>query len=123
MFGASGPVKLVGGLLLATALLDRLGLASASFYLLLVGVPFTAAASLEAFGRTIDAATNGESGLGRFHGILSALLVATIVLGTAIRAPAVGAGNVPPPASAALVLGFLLLAAQALAALAFPARR
>jgi hypothetical protein len=123
MFGPSGPVKLVGGLLLATALFDRLGVPSASFYLLLVGVPLTAAASLDAFGRTIDAATNGELGLGRFHGVTSALLVATIVLGAAIRAPAVAAGHVPPPASAALVLGFLLVAAQALAALAFPARR
>ena len=49
--GASAmAVELAAALILATAVSDALGFASASFYLLVVGVPVTAAAGLICFG-------------------------------------------------------------------------
>ena len=60
--------------------------------------------------------------LGRLQATLSALLVGTIVIGAAIREPALGAGQVPPEATGILALGFALLVVQALIAL-LPIRR
>ena len=116
-------VQLAAALLIATAVSDALGHASASFYLLVAGVPITAAAGLFCFARVVDAVNGGElDGLGRLQAILSALLVATIVLGAAARAPAVSDGIVPPAGTVALGLGFVLLVVQAVTALV-PARR
>ncbi|TMJ96403.1 MAG: hypothetical protein E6G67_05045 [Actinobacteria bacterium] len=116
-------VQLAATLLVATAVSDALGHAGASFYLLVAGVPLTAAAGLFCFARVVDRVNGGEvDALGRFQAILSALLVATIVLGAAVRAPAVTDGRIPPPATAALALGFVLLVVQAVSALV-PVRR
>src|SRR3989441_3744360 len=116
-------VQVAATLLVATAVSDALGHAGASFYLLVAGVPLTAAAGLFCFARVVDAVNGDEvDALGRFQAILSALLVATIVLGAAVRAPAVTDGRIPPAATAALVLGFVLLVVQAVSALV-PVRR
>lgn len=111
-------VELAGVLLLAVAVTDALGLAGASFYLLVLGVPLTAVAGLVCFGRVVDA-VNGGGGdaLGRLQATLAVLLVLAIVVGAAARAPAVPAGNVPPAATGALVLAFGVLVVQALVAL------
>jgi hypothetical protein len=111
-------VELTGALLLATALSDTLGLASASFYLLLVAVPLTATAGLICFGRVVDAANGGKrDALGRFQALLATLLVLSLVIGAAVRAPAVPEDVVPSAASAVLAFAFAVLVLQALVAL------
>jgi hypothetical protein len=116
-------VELAAGLLLATAVSDALGFAAASFYLLVAGVPLTAIAALVCFGRVVDAVNGGRFDvLGRLQAILSGLLVGTVVVGAAIREPAVPGGSVPPEATGVLAFGFALLVLQALIALV-PVRR
>jgi hypothetical protein len=117
--GASAmAVELAAALLLATAVSDALGFAGVSFYLLVAGVPLTAGAGLLCFARVVDAVNGGEvDRLGRLQATLSALLVATVVIGAAIRQPSVATGHVPPSATGVLALGFALLVAQALIAL------
>jgi hypothetical protein len=116
-------VELAAALLLATAVSDAFGFANASFYLLVAGVPLTAAAGLVCFAHVVDAVNGGRLDLlGRFQATLSALLVGAVVVGAAIREPAVAAGDVPPAATAILGLGFALLVIQALIALV-PVRR
>jgi hypothetical protein len=116
-------VELAAALLLATAVSDALGFAGASFYLLVAGVPVTATAGLVCFAHVVDAVNGGRIDLlGRLQAALSALLVAAIVVGAAIREPALGADEVPPEATAVLGLGFGVLVLQALIALV-PFRR
>lgn len=115
-------VELAGALLLAVAVADALGHASASFYLLVLGVPVTAAAGLICFGRVVDAAGEGNGdALGRLQAWLATGLVLTIVIGAAIRAPVVPEGVVPGIATGVLAVSFGILVLQALLALA-PAR-
>jgi hypothetical protein len=116
-------VEAAAALFLATAVSDALGFAAASFYLLVLGVPLTAAAGLICFGRVVDA-VNGGGGdlLGGMQAALAGVLVVVVVIGAAARAPAVPADRVPIEATALLVLGFALLVVQALIALA-PAPR
>ena len=122
--GASAmAVELAAALLLATAVSDALGFAGASFYLLVAGVPLTAGAGLICFARVVDAVNEGRlDSLGRLQATLSALLVAAVVIGAAVREPSVASGTIPPAATAILALGFGLLVAQALIALV-PVRR
>ena len=122
--GASAmAVELAAALLLATAVSDAFGFAGASFYLLVAGVPVSATAGLVCFAHVVDAVNGGRIDLlGRAQAVLSALLVAVIVLGAAIREPAIGADTVPPEATALLGFGFALLVFQALIALV-PLRR
>ena len=116
-------VELAAALLLATAVSDALGFAGASFYLLVAGVPLTAGAGLICFARVVDAVNEGRlDSLGRLQATLSALLVAVVVIGAAVREPSVASGTIPPAATATLALGFGLLVAQALIALV-PVRR
>jgi len=111
-------VELAAVIMLATALSDAFGFASASFYLLILGVPITAAAGLMCFARVVDAVNGGRiDALGRLQATLSACLVAGIVIGAAIREPFIAAGTVPPEGSGVLALCFALLVLQALIAL------
>ena len=116
-------VEVAGALLLATAVSDALGLAAVSFYLLVLGVPLTAIAGLVLFARVVDTVNGaGADALGRLQTALASLLVVTVVLGAAARAPAVAEDTVPPAATAALALSFAILVVQALLALV-PVRR
>jgi hypothetical protein len=117
--GASAmAVELAAVLILATAVSDAFGFASVSFYLLVLGVPITAAAGLVCFARVVDAVNGGRmDALGRLQATLSALLVAGIVIGAAVREPFIAADTVPPEASGVLALCFALLVLQALIAL------
>jgi hypothetical protein len=117
--GASAmAVELAAVLILATAVSDAFGFASISFYLLVLGVPITAAAGLVCFARVVDAVNGGRmDALGRLQATLSALLVAGIVIGAAVREPFIAAGTVPSEASGVLALCFALLVLQALIAL------
>lgn len=122
--GASAmAVELAAGLILATAVSDALGFASASFYLLVAGVPITAAAGLVCFARVVDAVNGGRlDALGRLQATLSALLVGAIVIGAAIREPSLASGEIPREATGVLAFCFALLVLQALVALV-PFRR
>jgi hypothetical protein len=116
-------VELAGVLLLVTAVSDALGLAAASFYVLVLGVPVTAIAGLVCFARVVDAVNDaGGDALGRLQTALATVLVVAVVAGAAIRAPAVAEGVVPPGATAALWVAFAVLVLQALVALV-PVRR
>ena len=117
--GASAmAVELAAGLILLTAVSDAFGLASVSFYLLVLGVPITAAAGLVCFARVVDAVNGGRmDALGRLQATLSALLVVGIVIGAAVREPSIAVGTIPPEASGMLALCFALLVLQALIAL------
>jgi hypothetical protein len=116
-------VEAAGALLLAVAVSDALGYAAASFYLLVLGVPMTAAAGLACFARVVDASRGGNGDpLGRLQVLLVAVLVLTIVIGAAVRAPVVPEGVVPGLATGALAVSFGVLLLQALLALA-PERR
>jgi hypothetical protein len=117
-------VELAAVLILATAVSDALGFASASFYLLVLGVPVTAAAGLMCFARVVDAVNGGRMDtLGRLQATLSALLVGGIVIGAAVREPFIAADKIPPEASGVLALCFALLVLQALIALVPSSRR
>jgi hypothetical protein len=110
---ASGTaLESTAAILLATALCDALGLHSASFLLLVLGVPVAAYAGLASLARVID------RDRGRVHVGLSAALLAVMLFGAAVRSPAVAEPGVPPAATVALVAAFLVLLLQALAALA-----
>ena len=113
-------VEVASVLLLATAACDLLGLAGASFYLLVAGVPVAAVAGLLCFGRVVDAGAADRRG--RVQAILLGLLLAAIVLGAAAREPAIDDGSIPRAGTAALGAGLALLVAQALVALV-PRRR
>jgi hypothetical protein len=116
-------VELAGALLLAVAVSDALGLAAASFYLLVLAVPVTAGAGLVCLARVVDASSGGRGdALGRLQASLSTLLVLAIVVGAAVRAPVVPEGVVPGFASGALAVAFGVLVVQALVALS-PAGR
>jgi hypothetical protein len=116
-------VELAGTLLLAVAVSDALGLAAASFYLLVLAVPVTAAAGLVCLARVVDASSDGRGdALGRVQAGLATLLVLAIVVGAAIRAPVVPEDAVPGFASGALAVAFGVLILQALIALS-PAGR
>ena len=117
--GASAmAVELAAGLILATAVSDAFGFASASFYLLVLGVPVTAAAGLMCFARVVDTVNGGRMDtLGRLQATLSAVLVAGIVIGAAVRERFIAAGRIPPEASGVLAFCFALLVVQALIAL------
>jgi hypothetical protein len=116
-------VEAAGALLLAVAVSDALGYEAASFYLLVLGVPMTAAAGLACFARVVDASRGGNGDpLGRLQVLLVAVLVLTIVIGAAVRAPVVPEGVVPGLATGALAFSFGVLLLQALLALA-PERR
>ena len=115
---AVGIVQIAAALLLATVVSDRLGLVDASFYLLVAGIPLCAAAGLACLGRVVDGLEAGdEEATGRLQALLTGVLVATLVIGAAARAPHVADGQVPTAATGALALGFLVLAVQAIAAL------
>ena len=122
--GASAmAVELAAVLILATAVSDALGFASLSFYLLVLGVPVTAAAGLVCFARVVDTVNGGRmDALGRLQATLSALLVGGVVIGAAVREPFIAAGTIPSAAREVLALCFALLVLQALIALV-PSRR
>jgi hypothetical protein len=122
--GASAmAVELAAVLILATAVSDALGFASLSFYLLVLGVPVTAAAGLICFARVVDTVNGGRmDALGRLQATLSALLVGGVVIGAAVREPFIAAGTIPSAARGVLALCFALLVLQALIALV-PSRR
>lgn len=110
---ASGTaLEATAAILLVTAICDALGLHSASFLFLVLGVPVVAYAGLAALARVIDLDR------GRIQVALAASLLAIVLFGAAVRSPAVAATGLPPAATVALVAAFLVLLVQGLVALA-----
>jgi hypothetical protein len=115
------------GLALAAAGLDAAGLHPAAFYFLLAAVPVAAVSALGALGELLDARADGPAGPGLLlQPLLSGLAVALLVIGAAVRAPALGDPLLPTLAGNALTACLCVLSLEALVAVFAeprPARR
>jgi hypothetical protein len=98
-------------LVAGAALADAYGEPTLALYSLLVAVPALAAAGLSAFGEVLD----GESGAAcQLQALLWLGALALVVVGTAVRAPAVRDDVLPPLGASALVACLVVLALEAL---------
>jgi hypothetical protein len=100
------------GLVIAAAAADAAGAHGLAFYALLLAVPASAVAALDAFGRVLDASTD------HVHLVLWTLVLALVVAGAAVRAPAVTEGAVPALARSALLGCLAVFCVQAAVAVA-----
>jgi len=100
------PVALV----VAAAAADGAGVHGLAFYALLAAVPAAAVAALDAFGRVLDGANE------QLHALLWTMVLALVVVGAAVRAPAVTEGAVPALARSALVACLAVFCVQAVVA-------
>src|SRR5215210_2300864 len=85
------------GLVIAAAAADGAGAHGVAFYALLLAVPAAAIAALEAFGHVLDGADQ------HLHALLWAVVLALLVIGAAVRSPAIADGAVPALARSALL--------------------
>jgi hypothetical protein len=100
------------GLVIAAAAADGAGAHELAFYALLLAVPAAAVAALDAFGHMLDA------GKGHLHLLLWTLVLALVVVGATVRAPAVTEGAVPALARSALLGCLAVFCVQAAVAVA-----
>jgi hypothetical protein len=100
------PVALV----VAAAAADGAGVHGLAFYALLAAVPAAAVAALDAFGMVLDGANE------HLHALLWTMVLALVVVGAAVRAPAVTEGAVPALARSALVACLAVFCVQAVVA-------
>ena len=99
-------------LVAAAAVADAAGAPGLALYALLAAVPALAFAGLVGFGELLD----GDSGPNRqLQTLLRALAIALVITGAAVRAPAVGDGDLPPLAGTALFACLVVLALEAFA--------
>lgn len=105
------------GLVVTAALADILSAPRLAFAALVVAVPLAAVSALDAYGELIDADEAGrERGSERLQAWCAGAALVLLVIGTAARAPEVGAGVVPRLSTSALVLCLFVLLVQAVAA-------
>ena len=107
------PVALV----VAAAAADGAGAHGLAFYALLLAVPAAAVAALEAFGHVLDGADE------HVHALLWTVVLALVVVGAAVRAPAVTEGGVPTLARTALLACLAVFCVQAAVSVAAELRR
>jgi hypothetical protein len=88
-----------------------------AFYALLAAVPAAAVAALEAFGHVLDGADE------HLHALLWTVVLVLVVVGCAVRAPAVAEGAVPTLGRSALLACLAVFCVQALVAAAAELRR
>jgi len=100
------------GLVVAAAAADGAGAHGLAFYALLLAVPAAAVAALDAFGHVLD------GGRDHLHALLRTVVLALVVVGAAVRAPAVTEGAVPALARSALLACLAVFCVQAMVALA-----
>jgi hypothetical protein len=100
------------GLVVAAAAADGAGAHGLAFYALLLAVPAAAVAALDAFGHVLD------GGRDHLHALLWTVVLALVVVGAAVRAPAVTEGSVPALARSALLACLAVFCVQAMVALA-----
>ena len=105
------------GLVVAAAAADGAGAHELAFYALLLAVPAAAVVALDSFGELLDGAYN------HLHAPLWTLVLALIVAGAAVRAPAVTEGAVPALARSALLACLAIFCVQAVASLMAELRR
>jgi hypothetical protein len=105
------------GLVVAAAAADGAGAHELAFYALLLAVPAAAVAALDTFGRLLDGAQE------HLHALLWTVVLALIVAGAAVRAPAVTEGAVPTLARSALLACLVIFCVQAVVSLAAELRR
>ena len=105
------------GLVVAAAAADGAGAHELAFYALLLAVPAAAVVTLDTFGRLLDGAQE------HLHALLWTVVLALIVVGAAVRAPAVTEGAVPTLARSALLACLVIFCVQAVASLAAELRR
>jgi hypothetical protein len=98
------------GLVIAAAAADGAGVHGLAFYALLLAVPAAAVAALEAFGRVLDGANE------HLHALLWTFVLALVVVGAAVRAPAVAEDVVPTLARSALLACLAVFCVQAVVA-------
>ena len=105
------------GLVVAASAADGAGAHELAFYALLLAVPAAAVVALDTFGELLDGAQS------HLHALLWTVVLALIVVGAAVRAPAVTEGAVPALARSALLACLLIFCVQAVASLAAELRR
>ena len=98
-------------LVVAAVLADAQGEHRLAFYALFAAIPALAVAAIGAFGDYLE-------GSSPIFASLNVLALALVVVGTALRAPGLVSGSVPPVALSALVAALVLLAAQSILELA-----
>ena len=97
-------------LVAVAALLDAIGRQGLATTALVFSVPVAAVVALLAFGDALER----PGVFVRAHAALSAAALALLIVATVVRTPLAPAGDVPAPASAALVGCLGVLAVQAL---------
>jgi hypothetical protein len=105
------------GLVVTAAAADGAGAHGLAFYALLLAVPAAAVVALETFGDVLDGARD------HLHALLWAMVLALVVVGAAVRAPAVTEGAVPALARMALLACLAVFCVQAMVALTAELRR
>ena len=90
---------------------DAAGAHALAFYLLLAAVVVTAHAALQSYGRLVELpGADRAFGAARLQTTLCACALALVLVATAVRAPGLEEGTVPPLGLSALVASFALLA-------------
>jgi uncharacterized membrane protein YoaK (UPF0700 family) len=105
------------GLVVAAAAADGAGAHGLAFYALLAAVPAAAVVALDELGELLEGRHD------QVHAVLWALVLALLVVGAAVRAPAVTEGAVPALARSALLACLGVFCVQAVLALAAELRR
>ena len=105
------------GLVVMAAAADGAGAHELAFYALLLAVPAAAVAALDTFGELLDGARD------HLHALLWTVVLGLIVVGAAVRAPAVTEGAVPALARSALLACLAIFCVQAIVSLAAELRR
>jgi ABC-type sugar transport system permease subunit len=105
------------GLVVAAAAADGAGAHGLAFYALVLAVPAAAVVALDTFGRLLDGTQE------HLHALLWTVVLALIVVGAAVRAPAVTEGAVPALARSALLACLVIFCVQAVSSLAAELRR
>lgn len=105
------------GLVVVAAAADGAGAHGLAFYALLLAVPAAAVVALDTFGELLDGAGD------HLHALLWTVVLGLIVVGAAVRAPAVTEGGVPALARSALLACLAIFCVQAVISLAAEFRR
>jgi hypothetical protein len=107
-------------LLAAAALADAAGLHSLALYSLLAAIPVVAGLALATYGEVLDGPAHLVR---RVQGALWALVLVLVLFATAARAPAIREEHVPALGVSALACALVVLALEAVAALASEGQR
>jgi len=112
-------------MVVAAALADGSGSASAAFYAFLALVAVSAVIALNAYGELVEAPTEpGEDQTTRrLQALLWAVLLGLAVLGAAARAPALSEGSVPHAATTVLIACLVVLCTEGVVELVAMSRR